>query len=242
MAEKPRHYGLKLSMLTQPVGRPASRASPAAASRSPAGYKTYAGVPGAPRSFAGTRLMADLIDLAVSLPIAGILLVGLPFAIGWTDRDTHGGAYAAVGMFFLMIPYCIPLAAFLYAVATYGLFRNTLGKRKMGIVVRRSSGQEASRKRLLLRPLANWGLLFVIAILLIIVAALIVIFEDDGPSSTVTSVLPFILIFVAVPSSMIVYQVLNRVLVSRRGASLTDRISRTRVVRELDSGVDKQVE
>jgi hypothetical protein len=109
---------------------------------------------------ASERLAADLIDLFVTLPIAAALLFGTPYLVLLNDEppDSHGNAYAAVGIFFLMIPLCVPLAALIYTGLAYLIMRNTPGKHLKSLAVQREGRGRASRKRLVSRCLFKWGL------------------------------------------------------------------------------------
>lgn len=239
--EKPKPSGLKLSMITQPVNRPAARPSRGMtqSQKSPAPLD-----PADQRKLQNewksalrtARFKSDLVDFVVIVPIYLALLIGLPLLIARSDTDpeSHGGAYAAIGMFFLMIPLGIPIAALSYSGLAYFFAGSTLGKAKHSLSILDMPGNAASRRRKLLRPLIKWGL-FVFVFLGLLIAATLVWtgnLDDDG-ARNISTVVFSIALFGAIPA-ILVFIVADRILPVIRSdcRSLTDLLTRTKVVFE----------
>ncbi len=232
MADKPQSDGLKLSMLIQPkvsgagvrpqvaqVGEGYS-ARPA---ESPSRFE------GRPTSLRRARLGADLIDLAITVPIAVLIQFGLPFWLGWATREPDHANYTAVGLFMILIPYSLPLAALLYGILAYGVAGNSVGKRKMGLTVTTANAEAVSRKRLLLRPITNWGFFLTAAFVMLVSLTLVGVFLGrDQPFSNVVVALMLIFI-IAVPVSIFLFQFGVRVFADSERPNLVDRWTGTRV-------------
>lgn len=239
MADNPLSDGLKLSMLIEPVSTRPPRSTVSetqqelpSSRRSSSRTATWAETAEhGPRLLTEARFRSDLIDFMVIVPAVLLLLFGLPFLAAASDRESHGGAYAAIGTFILMIPLGIPIAAMLYAGISYGIFGTTFGKRKQALRVISRNGTAASRKRKFFRPFIKWGV-FTTTFLTLSMAAALLQPEDwrERAKFNLSDALYMIALFGTIPG-ILIFIVADRILpvVTQDRRSLTDILTRTRV-------------
>lgn len=231
MEEKPRETGLKLSMLMQPAGRNVMRGREPAGPERPYGLTVVSEPLFPARVPLSVRFSADVIDLLIILPFATALLFGLPMLLALNDEPpgSDGNAYAAIGLFMILIPVVVPLTALIYTGLAYRFTGNTLGKRARSLTVLREGGGPATRARVLSRSLFKWGVFVCIYFLWLAIGVILAALDQ---SVTYLSAWVTVLGLVIPSLALISVLILDRLFPLTRldEKSLTDIVTGTEVV------------